>query len=64
MDELRNRHPEVAMEFNNGKFVVHKIRQVFSGIPIDQVHEQHNALIKGNGGAVCFTDNPSICNTG
>ena len=26
MAELPNRHPEVAKEFNNGKFVVHKNR--------------------------------------
>ena len=59
MAELPNRHPEVAEEFNNGKFVVHKTRRVFSGIPIDQAHEQNNALIKGDGGAVGLTDNPS-----
>ena len=59
MAELPNRHPEVVKEFNNGKFVVHKTRRVFSGIPIDQAHEQNNALIKGDGGAVGLTDNPS-----
>ena len=59
MAELRNRHPEVAKEFNNRKFVVHKTRRVFSGIVIDQAHRQNDALIKGDGGAVGLTDNPS-----
>ena len=35
MAELPNRQPDVAKEFNSGKFVVHKIRRVFSSIPID-----------------------------
>ena len=60
MAEPPKRHPEVVKEFNNGKFVVHKTRQVFSSIPIDHAHEQNNTLIKGNGRAVRLTDNPSI----
>ena len=53
MAELQlNRQLEVAKEFNNGKFFVHKARWVFSSIPIDQAHEQNNNLIKGDGG-VC-----------
>ena len=45
MAELPNRHLEVAKEFHNGKFVVHKTRQVFFSIPVDQAHEQNNTLI-------------------
>jgi len=37
--------------------VVHKKRRRFSAIPIDQAHEQHNALVKG-GGAIGLTENP------
>ena len=59
MTEFPIRLPEVAKAFNNGKFVVHKTKWVFSGIPIDQAHEQNNVLIKGDGGAVGLTDNPS-----
>ena len=59
MAELPNRHPLVAKQFNNGKFVVHKTRWIFSGIPIDQAHERNNAIVKGDGGAVGLTDNPS-----
>ena len=32
---------------------------MFSSIPIDKAHEQNNALITGDGGAVGLTDNPS-----
>ena len=32
---------------------------MFSSIAIDQAHEQMNACIKGDGGAVGLTDNPS-----
>jgi len=55
MAELSIKQPDVLKEFNDGKFVVHKTRQVFSSIPIDQAHEQKNALIKGDGGAVGLT---------
>ncbi|KAG7160899.1 hypothetical protein Hamer_G007673 [Homarus americanus] len=36
-----------------------KTRKVFSSIPTDQAHEQNNACIKGDGGAVGLTNNPS-----
>ena len=42
-----------------GSFTVQKMEKVFSTISIDQAHEQNNAHIKGNGGAVGLTDNPS-----
>ena len=58
MAELQTKHPEVAREFNAGKFTVQKTNRVFSAIPIDQAHEQLNACIKGDGGAVGLTDNP------
>ena len=53
------KHPGVAREFGAGNFNVRKTKNVFSSIPIDQAHEQNNALIKGDGGAVGLTDNPS-----
>ena len=58
MAELFTKHPNVAKEFKAGKFTVQKTRKVFSSIAIDQAHEQNNALIKGDGGAVGLTDNP------
>ena len=42
MAELPNRHPVVATEFNDGKFVVHKTQRIFSGIPIDQLFIRPN----------------------
>lgn len=59
MAELPTKHPEVAREFRAGNFTVQKTGKVFSSIPIDQAHEQNNACIKGDGGAVGLTDNPN-----
>lgn len=47
MEELKPRHPGVAEKFNAGKFTVQNTCQAFSAIPIDQAHEQNNAVIKG-----------------
>jgi len=58
MAELPTKHPEVAKNFNAGNFTVRKTKRAFSSIPIDQAHEQNNACIKGDGGAVGLTDNP------
>ena len=59
MAELTTKHPDVARKFSEGHFTVQKTQRVFSSIPIDQAHEQNNACIKGDGGAVGLTDNPS-----
>ena len=59
MSALPIKHPGVAREFRPGNFTVRKMKNMFSSIPIDQAHEQNNALIKGDGGAVGLTDNPS-----
>ncbi|KAJ8392755.1 hypothetical protein AAFF_G00072390 [Aldrovandia affinis] len=59
MAELTTKHPDVARKFREGHFTVQKTQRVFSSIPIDQAHEQNNACIKGDGGAVGLTDNPS-----
>ena len=47
MVSLEQTHPEVFKEFQLGKFVVHKTHREFSGLAIDQAHEQANAVIKG-----------------
>lgn len=54
------KHPDTARKFSNGHFTVQKTQRVFSSIPIDQAHAQNNACIKGDGGAVGLTDNPSV----
>ena len=57
--ELPTTHPEIVQEFRAGNFTVQKMNRPFSAIPIDQAHRQNNAIIKGDGGAVGLTDNPS-----
>ena len=44
---LEQKHPRLAEEFKQGKFVVHKTTREFSGLALDQAHEQANAIIKG-----------------
>ena len=59
MAKLSTENPNVIVQFNAGNFTMQKTRKVFSSIPTDQAHEQDDALIKGDGGAVGLTDNPS-----
>ena len=53
---LHNKHPGVFAEFRKGNCVVKKTTHVFSGIAIDQAHEQTNASVKGG---VDLTENPA-----
>src|SRR6218665_3895328 len=50
---------EVFNHFNLGKFTVKKTSSKFSGISIDQAHEQLNAVVKGDGGVIGLTENDS-----
>ncbi|KAJ8046459.1 hypothetical protein HOLleu_05133 [Holothuria leucospilota] len=59
MVTLEEKHPQVAQEFHNGKFVIHKSNREFSGMAIDQAHEQANAVIKADGGAIGIKEDPS-----
>jgi len=56
---LQSKHPEIYREFQSGKFTVQKTANAFPAIPLDQVHEQNNELIKGDGGALGLTMKPS-----
>ena len=56
---LQPKHPEIYREFQSGNFTVQKIANAFSAILLDQAHEQNNELIKGEGGAIGLTENPS-----
>lgn len=38
---------------------MHKMKKLFSSVALDQAHEQVNAVVKGEGGAVGLTENPS-----
>ena len=59
MVSLREHHPSIYAEFLKGNFAVKKSRRVFSAVAIDQAHEQNNASVKGDGGAVGLTENPA-----
>lgn len=56
---LEQTHPDTHLQFKNGKFVVFKSLRPFSSMAIDQAHEQENAIIKGEGGVVGVTEDPS-----
>ena len=55
MVALKHSHPGVHGEFLKGKFTVKKTTHSFSA----QAHEQNNASVKGDGGAVGLTENPA-----
>ena len=56
---LQTKHPEVYEEFEKGNFTVRKSENKFSNIAIDQAHEQNNAIVKGDGGAIGLTEDPA-----
>lgn len=56
MVALEQTHSAVFREFHFGKFVVHKTHREFSGKAIDQAHEQANAVVKGDGGAISISE--------
>ncbi len=50
----------ILIEFEeNGCWIIQKTSNKFSSIAIDQAHEQNNVIVKGSGGAVGLTENPS-----
>jgi hypothetical protein len=59
MRVLGDQAPSVAQALNQGLFAVSKTLRRFSAIAIDQAHEQNNAMVKGDGGAVGLTENPN-----
>ena len=54
---MHNKHIGVFAELRKGNPVVKKTTHVFSGIVIDKAHEQNNASVKGDGGAVGLSEN-------
>ena len=57
MITLNDTHPKVFDEFVKGNFTAKKTPNRFSSIAIDHPHEQSNASVKGDGGAVGLTEN-------
>ena len=58
MTALIDTQPDVYTQFQKGHFVVKKSTHKFSALAIDQAHEQNNASVKDDGGAVGLTENP------
>ncbi|KAG7160196.1 hypothetical protein Hamer_G012740 [Homarus americanus] len=58
-DKLSDKHPDVAAKFQAGHFTAKMTARRFSAMALDQALEQNNAYIKGDGGAVGLTGNPS-----
>lgn len=58
MCALPEKHPAVFQQLQDGKFVVHKTKRAFSSIALDQAHEQVNASVKEDRGAVGLTEDP------
>lgn len=56
---LETTHPSIFVEFWAGGFVARKTHRSFSAIALDQAHEQCNAVVKGEGGAVGLTNDPN-----
>ena len=56
MCTLPTLHPTVYQEFLAGKFVGQKTGRLFSSIALDQMHEQLNAVLKGDGGITGLTE--------
>ena len=59
MCSLSETHPDIFEAFSAGAFTANKTTQPFSRIALDQAHEQVNASVKGDGGAVGLTENPN-----
>ena len=55
--QLQNRCPDVHADFFGGNFVTQKTSHKFSALAHDQVHEQQNAIVKGDGGIIGITEN-------
>ncbi len=55
--QLHNRCPSAYAEFMAGHFVTQKSSHKFSSLAHDQIHEQLNAMVKGDGGVIGITEN-------
>ena len=62
MQCLSTTHPSILRNFVDGKFVIHNSERKFSGVSIDQAHEQNNKRVKGQGGIIDLTSNESALN--
>ena len=56
MMALSHLHPDIHTAFAKGHFAVKKTIRAFSNLAIDQPHEQNNAVVKDDGGAVGLSE--------
>ena len=54
--QLEKNCPAVHVQFLNGNFVTKKTNNNFSAMAYDRVHEQLNAMVKGDGGGTETVD--------
>ncbi|CAG9821995.1 unnamed protein product [Phaedon cochleariae] len=59
LEELPSKAPDIHKEFLLKKFVLPITENPDSYLAIDHAHKQNNAKVKGNGGAVGLTSDPS-----
>ena len=59
LSNLQSVSPKTYEEFVKGHFVTQKSSHKFSKLAHDQVHEQLNAMVKGDGGVIGITENES-----
>ncbi|XP_061894509.1 uncharacterized protein LOC133644183 [Entelurus aequoreus] len=58
--DMKSLPDSIKDEFEkNSHWVLSKTSNRFSAIPLDQAHEQENKNVKGSGGAVGLTENPT-----
>ena len=57
---LQKLHPDIYREFLSGKFVGQKTKHVFSSLGLDQMHEQLIGMLKGDGGVIKLTEDPTL----
>ena len=57
LQELQTHSMDTHNAFLDGNFVTQKSSRKFSSMAHDQIHEQQNAKVKGDGGAIGITEN-------
>lgn len=57
LQELPSDAMDVHRAFLDGNFVTQKSTRKFSAMAHDQIHEQQNAIVKGDGGVIGITEN-------
>ena len=60
LEELPVRHPQVYEQVKKGHFTSEKSDRKFSAMSEDQLDEQNNMVIKGDGGAVGILNNETV----